>query len=85
MSQGRHWIRTHDNGWESRVSPGDSGYVAAVSRPPSMGAGGALPPIEYPVHRSYLSTEHAKVGADAELRRRSDHPTCSNRCEEWSR
>ena len=85
MAHGRHWTRTHDNGWESWVSPGDSGFVAGVSRPRSIGAGRTLPPLEYPVHRSYVSTEHAKVGADAELRRRSDHPACSGRCQEWSR
>ena len=85
MSHGRSWTRTHDNGWKSWVSPGDSGYVTGVSRPRSMGAGTALPPIKYHGHRSYLSTEHAKVGSDAELRRRSDHPACSHRCQEWSR
>ena len=85
MSPGRHWTRTHDNGWECWVSPGDSGYVTGVSRPRSEGAGTALPSIKYPGHRSYLSTEHAKVAADAALRRRSDHPECSRRCEEWSR
>jgi hypothetical protein len=75
--EGRIWVRVHDNGWVSYVLEFIHGAVSEYA------AGASLSGRSGRTLGRYDTFEKAAAAADENVRRSSDHPSCSPECNPW--